>query len=103
MSPAALFGKETLYSVEQGDVRIRGNDTNSFLITPCDTYLDNDDAAVLYINGLLQYKYEQETDTVKIVVDDAKGNKIAMIDQGVKFFPQRGYLFVTAQATDSVV
>ena len=57
----SMFGS---YKEFSNSTLIKNNKNNSFTISPCDTYKDNQNLAIIYISKLLQYKYEKTTDSV---------------------------------------
>ena len=56
-----MFGS---YKEFSNSTLIKNNKNNSFTISPCDTYKDNQNLAIISISKLLQYKYEKTTDSV---------------------------------------
>jgi hypothetical protein len=74
----AVFGALTKFSDEAGNIEFDERD-NSFLIRPCQTYIENDNVATIQIFSLMQPNYEKATDSVKINIDTEDGRSIAYI------------------------
>lgn len=98
-----MFGRYSTYN-DGGRNPLEINEAeNSFTIYPCGSYLENDDMGVLTISELMQYKYEMRTDSIKIRIDSANGDKIAYIEDDITFTPIRGSMTSTAIASNSVI
>jgi hypothetical protein len=103
VSSANMFGRYQSYS-DGGRNPLEINEAeNSFTIYPCREYLENDDMGVLTITELMQYKYEMRTDSLKILIRTASGEKIALLENDITFTPIRGSMTSTAMASNSVI
>jgi hypothetical protein len=51
--------------------------SNSFSISACDTYVENDIAAAIEIDSLRQYNYEGPTDSVRVQITSKEGYDVA--------------------------
>lgn len=97
-----VFGFYTEYSQAAGTLSIN-TATNSFQIEACRDYRENDKAALIYISQLKQPKYERATDSVKVYIDTASGDKVAQIEAGVTFTPIRGGIHTLGSAANNIV
>ncbi len=86
-----MFGLMKEYTVATGTL-IKNIVENSFSINPCDTYRENDNVGQIYISKLTQFKYSKLTDSVKIIIDSAEGNRIANVNVGIRYLPLRGQI-----------
>ena len=96
------FGALTNHSLDDGSVEIDSN-SNSFVVRPCSTYVENDNLAILLIDSLHQYRYEDSTDSLKIYIESGSLEPIAKIEQGITFMPTRGPLSAAAIATEPTI
>ena len=76
---------------------------NSFMIEACESYKENDNLAILYIDQLVHPRYERMTDSLKVIIQTAQGRKVAMADSDIGFMPTRGNIAINATATVPIV
>ena len=60
-----VFEFNGIFSLQRGNLQINSTE-NSFTITPCEKYIENDNLAVIIIDSLMQFKYEKTTDSLGI-------------------------------------
>jgi len=69
----------------------------------CQDYRENDKVGLIYISQLKQPRFEKATDSVKIHINTADGDKVAQIESGVTFTPIRGDITTTGVALVNIV
>jgi len=84
-----VFGYYQNYTEELGNLAI-DSEGNSFMIEACNTYVENDNVATIYIFSLTQPNYEAATHSVHIHINTENDGYVAMIQDGVTFTPSRG-------------
>ena len=73
------------------------------LFGACETYVERNVVATIYIRSLRQPNYEKTTDSVRIQIKNSFGDRIAMVDKKVTFTPSRGTLQAKTDAFIKVV
>lgn len=88
MDSRGVFEFNGIYTRDKGNLQI--NDDNSFTISPCDKYIENDNLAVIIIDSLFQFKYEKTTDSLSVRIETGDGKRVAQVQSGITFLPLRG-------------
>ena len=76
ISSFQAFGLYKSYTVAAGTLKLDFA-SNSFMISACDTYVENDIAAAIEIDSLRQYNFEGPTDSVRIQITSKEGHEVA--------------------------
>ena len=92
------FGAIKDYTETAGNMRVSVGERKLTLYGACDTYIEDNKVATIYITSLRQPNYEKTTDSFRIFIDSEKGDRIAKVDQKVTFTPQRGSLTMQNKA-----
>jgi len=64
------FGSLRIFTAKKQTLWINTN-KNSFTIDACESYKENDNLAILYIDKLKQARYERMTDSLKVTIQTA--------------------------------
>ena len=86
------FGSLKDYTESAGNLGVNVNENSLTLNGACETYIEDNKVATIYMRQLKQPNYEKTTDSFRIFINSGNKSNIAKVDSGVTFTPLRGSL-----------